>query len=415
MKKLAGALATLTLLAGSCTGTGHDALEVGALYPLSGSQGQGGIDEHRGVLLAAEFANADGVAGQPIEILSIDVPSSDVAPGAVAQLADRGVQTVLGSYGSATSARIAGSAASRGMVFWETGAVGMLPADAGQGELTFRVAPAGGLLGSTAIGFVADRLAPRMGVDVTDLRFAVSFVDDEYGRSVANGALRELRARGLRLVARLGYDYRTVDPDVLARRIGASGADVLFVSAYMTDGIALRQALVDNGVDLLASIGTSSSYCMPEFGDTLGVDAVGLFASDKPAAEPLNADGLMPEAAALLERANTAYRERWGSSMSPAALAGFSAAWALFAHVLPSAADPSTAESVAAAAQAVELPLGGLPNGSGLRFAGPGEAGAGDNLAAASVIWEWVAPGHAEVVWPPAFATHPIDPRDITP
>ena len=414
MKKISGVILSLTLLAGACTGTGEDTLRVGALYPLSGSQGQGGIDEHRGVLLAAELANADGVTGRPIEILSIDVPGSDAAPGAVARLADEGVELVLGSYGSATSARVAGATASRGMLFWETGAVGMLPVEARRGELTFRVPPTGGLLGSSAIGFVAEHLAPSMDRDAEQLRFAVTFVDDVYGRSVAGGAIRELRDRGLRLVARLGYDYRTLDPDTLARRVEASGADVLFVSAYMSDGIALRRALVDNGVDLLASIGTSSSYCMPEFGDALGIDAVGLFASDKPAAEPLNPDGLTPDAAALLERANAAYRERWGEDMSPPALAGFSAAWALFAHVLPAASDAGPA-SVAAAALAAELPLGGLPNGSGLRFAGPGEAGAGDNLAAASVIWEWVAPGHAEVVWPPAFATHPIDPRDITP
>ena len=30
------------------------------------------------------------------------------------------------------------------------------------------------------------------------------------------------------------------------------------------------------------------------------------------------------------------------------------------------------------------------------------------NRAASGVIWEWVGPGTRAVVWPPAFATHPI-------
>ena len=67
-----------------------------------------------------------------------------------------------------------------------------------------------------------------------------------------------------------------------AARIAASHPDVLFVSAYVNDGVALRKAFVAAHVPFVASIGTSSSYCMPEFGKRLGIDAVGLFASDKP-------------------------------------------------------------------------------------------------------------------------------------
>jgi hypothetical protein len=53
--------------------------------------------------------------------------------------------------------------------------------------------------------------------------------------------------------------------------------------------------------------------------------------------------------------------------------------------------------------------LGALPNGSGLRFGDPGTRDAGDNLRAAGVIWEWIRPGEHVVVWPPPFATHPVE------
>jgi hypothetical protein len=54
-----------------------------------------------------------------------------------------------------------------------------------------------------------------------------------------------------------------------------------------------------------------------------------------------------------------------------------------------------------------------LPNGSGLRFGAQGTAQAGDNLEAASVIWEWVRPGEAAVIWPKAFATDAMDPTTV--
>jgi branched-chain amino acid transport system substrate-binding protein len=411
MKKLTVALLGLTMIAAGCTGDrSPDPIMIGAVYPLSGSQGPGGIDEHRGILLAADLANQDGgVAGRPIDIRSVDTPGSDAAAAAVDELGAAGIDLVLGSYGSTISGPASAEAASKGMLFWETGAVGMLPPASDRGELTFRVPPTGEVLGRAAIAFIADQVAPEKHRDPATLRYAVSYVDDAYGRSVAAGAEAELRARGLNVVGSFGYDFRTVDMAKLVHRIAAAKPDVLFVSAYLEDAIALRRQLVAQHVKLVANIGTSSSYCMPAFGERLGEDAVGVYASDKPSASSIDPSGLRADARALLERANAAYHAKWDQDMSPASLAGFSAAWALFTDVLPKAASLAPAD-VAAAARAAALPRGSLPNGSGLRFGAPGTANAGDNLAAASVIWEWVAPGQAAVIWPPAFATAPMDP-----
>ena len=419
MRRTVAALAALALTVGACSVTPADdadaPITVGAVYPLSGSQGQGGIDEHRGALLAAQLVNADGgIDGRSIEIVSIDVSAAEAAPGAVADLASEGVEVVLGSYGSTISAPASETAAAHDMLFWETGAVGTLTRRSEQGVRTFRMPPTGAVLGANAIGFVDGPLAEAFDHDPGELRYAVSFVDDVYGRSVASGALQAAADRELEVVGRFGYDFTTVDYDDLARRIDRSGADVLFVSAYLTDAVELRRALVRNDVDLLASIGTSSSYCMPEFGAALGRGAVGLFASDKPSGDAIEASTLRPEGAALLERARTAYDERWGEEMSPAALAGFSAAWALFAEVMPAASDLSP-DAIAEAALEVDLPMGSLPNGSGVRFGAPGSATAGDNVAAAAVIWEWMVPGEHAVVWPPELATHDVRPMDIAP
>jgi hypothetical protein len=156
----------------------------------------------------------------------------------------------------------------------------------------------------------------------------------------------------------------------------------------------------------VAGIGTSSSYCHLAFGELLGPGAVGLFASDKPDGDVLRTDTLTPEAGRALRWAKAEYRARYGAILSAPALAGFAGGLALFAHVLPLTRRIS-ADEVARAALQARVPKGGLPNGAGLEFASSGpEAGA--NLRATSVIWEWIRPRTRAVVWPPAFATHPI-------
>jgi Periplasmic binding protein len=184
------------------------------------------------------------------------------------------------------------------------------------------------------------------------------------------------------------YDAHTLDATTVVRRIAALKPDVLFVSAYLQDGVALRREMVRQGLRLVANIGSSSSYCMPAFGDALGKAAVGVFASDKPDGDAINASGLRPDARALLDRARTAYQGRYHQPMSAAALAGFTGAWALFTDVMPNAS-ALTPAGVGKAALRVDIPSGGLPSGSGLRFAPPGSPDAGSNLRAQGVIWEW--------------------------
>lgn len=409
MGRLSVLLAAILLAAG-CSPS-RDAITIGAVYPTGGAQGSGGLEELRGVELAAELASLrGGVDGRPIELRLSPADSSDAAPFAVERLVDEGIDLIVGSYGSTVSRPAAVAATRRGALFWETGAVGEMSPDAAQGELVFRFAPTGGTLGRAAVRFVDGRLREVVHAP-PDLRYTVAYVDDVYGRSVAEGAVEEIREAGLRLAGRLPYDLRTVDFDEMASRIGELDTDVLVAVAYLEDGVALQRALVRGAVPLVATIGSSSSHCMPEFGAILGPDAVGVFASDKPDADHVRPDRLTPEAAELLGWAREEYGRRFGEPMSAAALSGFAAGWALFHHVLP-AADGLDPRSVATAARAVRLAEGALPNAAGLHLAPPGHPDAGANLRPATVIWQWVEENTRAVVWPRALAEAGIVPPD---
>lgn len=390
----------LVVVASGCV-TGAPSLEIGAVYPTGGSQGPGGVHELRGVELAASMAR--GLGGTAVRVRVERADSADAAPQAVRRLHAAGVPIVVGSYGSTVSRAAAETAEELGVVFWETGAVGELGMHAASGRHVFRFPPTGGSLGRAAATFVRDQIAPASGRD--DLRYSVVYVDDVYGRSVGLGAADEIRTSGRTLVAVVPYTLPGVDYAGLARAVAAARTDVLVVAAYLDDGVAIRRAIVDQRVPLVANIGTSSSYCMHEFGERLGDAAVGVFASDKPDGDFVRTDTLAPDAARVLELARREYVRRFGEHMTAAALSGFSAAWALLRYVLPNA-DSTDADGIARAARKTRLAPGALPNGSGLEF---GPAGSGpDNLRATSVIWEWTRPGVREVVWPPAFATAPI-------
>ncbi len=97
-----------------------------------------------------------------------------------------------------------------------------------------------------------------------------------------------------------------------------------------------------------------------------------------------------------------------GTGPTEEGISGFSAAWALFDVVLPGVPGGSfTADAVAAAARAVDLPEGALPNGAGLKFSSD-LATLGQNERAAAVIWQWQAVQSYTFVWPPTYATGTI-------
>jgi branched-chain amino acid transport system substrate-binding protein len=388
-------------------------LTIGAVYPTGGGQGPGGIEEYRGLTLAAALQNNDGgVDGRTIDIHLKAADSADAAPGAVQALASQGAPVIAGSYGSTISFPAAQAAYHRGLDFWETGAVGdlgMLATDVPPpylGSNVFRFPPAGSVLGSSAVDFVANQL--RSSLPDRPLRYTVAYVNDAYGAEVGQGALDQISKLGLTLAAKIPYDLLHADYNAIVDKIAAARTDVLFVASYIDDAVSMRKAILAKHVPLVANIGTSSSYCLPAFGEQLGPQAVGLFASDKPDGDILKASNLTPEAASALEWGRSEYARRYGGPMTAAALTGFAGGWALFHHVLP-AAKALTPTAIADAARSTQLPMGALPNGSGLAFGRPGGAGAGENLRALSVIWEWTAPNTRSVVWPPAYATSPIE------
>ena len=419
-------------------------IRIGAVFPLGGSAAGLAGHELRGVEIAADLVNADGgIGGRPVQLEVRDLQSGADAPAVMASLRREGIQAVIGAYGSDLSIAASQAADAAGLVYWEAGAV----ADrlTGRGlPMVFRVGATGSNLGSNSAAFAATELASRLGRAKTDLRVAIVSADDTYAASVADAAAATSASFEMPVVARATYSLVIPDWSSLMDELAQARPDVIILASHIPDGIAFRQAMVRAGLRVGALIGSTMAECDPDFAGELGRDAVGIFASDRPTAG-FRPTALGAEAAAAYARFATAWgaaaaevggggdtpgggrggygqdgdaeytihgpAEQATAEESEEALAGFSAAWALFAHVLPAvlggapaAASQPSAQAVAAAARAVDLPEGSLPNGAGVRFSSDPDR-LGQNERAAAVIWQWQAVRRYEFVWPPSYAT----------
>lgn len=408
LRHLLACSAACALALGSTAGSaapraGATPIEIGALYPLSGSQAAGGGEEYHGLQTAAELVNASGgIGGRRITFVTADAPSADAAPGAVDSLKNRGISVVAGSYGSTISLPASAQAQRDNMIFWESGAVATMITERGYPNV-FRTVTTGNSLGRAAARYAATVVAPRLHLAPSRLRTAVVYVDDAYGSSVGRAMGAQARAQRFNVRGVLTYAPYHADLRALVRRMKTLRPDIVLVAGYVEDAIAFRRETLRQQVHPAAMIGTSSAFCMHAFGDTLGRDALGLFASDKPDTS-FNRAALRPEARTLLARATAAYTARFGAAMTAPAVAGFVAGWVLFHEVLPHARSLRPAD-IRKAALAVNLPYGSQINGAGVRFAGPGAPDEGQNLRAISVIWQWQRPGHEAIVYPAGYAT----------
>lgn len=394
MKRLAAAL--LLLLAAAACGTATQAggpplLVVGAIYPLSGPQAPGGKQELDGVRAALALSHAPAV----LRVRSVETPPE--AAAAVDALIDQDhVSVIIGTYGSTLSDAAAGEANKRHVVYWETGAV----ADAvtyGR-PWVFRTVATGGTLGRTAIDFAHDVLMPKYGL--RQATAAIVQVDDIYGASVGDAEAEYAAEAGIKVVDRIKYLAGAYDPYAMVRRLAADKPDFLLDVSYVDDGVAIWKQVLAQAWRPRAAIGTSSAFCMPEFGARLGAGAIGLYAADKPD-QNVSPNALSPAARTLLAQAEKQY----GTTMQIPGVAGFVGGWVLFHDVLPKVHGAVTSAALRQAALTLDIPEGSEINGAGVEFGDAGTPDQGQNLRAASMVAEWQGVDLMRVVYPPAYAT----------
>ena len=103
-------IAMLLLVVAACGDSSQRAsssqtITIGAIYPLSGPQAQGGKEELGGVKAALQLVQAQGMLDRRVQLRIIDATTPAQASAAVDQLVQQDhVPAILGTYGSTLAA-----------------------------------------------------------------------------------------------------------------------------------------------------------------------------------------------------------------------------------------------------------------------------------------------------------------------
>ena len=177
---------------------------------------------------------------------------------------------------------------------------------------------------------------------------------------------------------------------------------MIVASCYTNDAILLWKQAKQLSLEVKAIISAGSvSFGSPDFGRSLGKDAEGVFALVEPAG--LNPKAISPEMAALEAEVAKRYEAKYNERYAASAQLGAAGVWIL-AEVLKKTGGDLNPDKVRAAALNLDVPVGGMLNGWGVKF---GVDGQNTNERVQHYMLQW-QDGRLVTVWPERFAVAPM-------
>lgn len=376
-------------------------VRIGTIFPLTGNLAFGGNESFLGTDIAREIINERGGiwGGKQIVFVKADAPDQTAATNEMNRLITReGVKLVIGSFSSAIAFTASAVAERNQVIFWENHGVANDIARRGFKYLFKTNINAAGTGGGAAV--YARELAPKLGLDPKSMRVAIAWEDGTYGTSVGKSAAEKAAELGLNVVANESYNAKATDLSSLILKLKSLNPDVLIVAGIGSDAVLFWKQARDLNLNVKAVVATSGGWGVPGFAENVGEAANGIFSSDFPT--DVNPKALNEAAAKLQSEFINRFQARTGRKPTGNAWLAFAGTMLLFEHVLPRAGAMDV-EKIREAALALDLPLGSMVNGYGVKFNPPGHPEAGLNTRSFSVVLQWQN-GGMKVVYPENLA-----------
>lgn len=210
---------------------------IGVVLPLSGSSAQYGKYVRDGFELGMADVAAGGPAA-PARVYEDDAGVPQRAASATQRLAaNSAVRIIFGGWNSSSvlaQAEVINQRIARG----EDGVVVLGEAQSPQitqaGDFIFRIQPDSRYYLRTLVPYAMDRLRHR--------RFAILFLNNDYGRDQKDVFTALVRERGGEVVAVQGFDVGATNFRTALGQIAASSPDAIFIPVYAEAGPILKQA-----------------------------------------------------------------------------------------------------------------------------------------------------------------------------
>src|SRR5277367_1500042 len=268
--KTGGILATGAFGAVPLRGWAADAVNIGALYPTTGSMAQIGIGCVAAAKLAVDMVNEGGgiksLGGAKLNLIISDVQSDTTVTRTETDRLITGnkLSAIHGCYASALT-MIASEVAERAKVPLITGS----SSDQLNKGRTYTFTPC-----ARASQFAKAQL--QMAKLVSDKpKVAVVFENTAFGTSTSNGLREQAAGEGAEIVLFEPYSAGLSDASPLINKVKASGANMLFPVSYLNDLILIIRAIRQNGLQVAIN-GGSGGFVIPDFYKNVGGVAEGL-------------------------------------------------------------------------------------------------------------------------------------------
>src|SRR5258708_9582374 len=294
--KTGGILAAGAFGAVPLRGWAADPINIGALYPTTGSMAQIGVGCVAAARLAAEMVNEAGgsksLGGAKLNLIGSDVQSDTTVTRTETDRLITGnkLSAIHGCFASALTL-IASEVAERAKVPLLTGSS---TDQLNQGR-RYTFTPF-----ARASQFALAQL--RMARLVSDTpKVAVIFENTAFGTSTSNGLREQAAAEGVEILMFEPYSAGLTDAGPLINKVKASGANMLFPVSYLNDLILIIRAIKQNGLQIAIN-GGSGGFVIPDFYKNVGSVAEGLLGVAH-WNHDVNADA---------QRVNEVYKKRYG-------------------------------------------------------------------------------------------------------
>jgi branched-chain amino acid transport system substrate-binding protein len=359
------ALAACSGSAGAGSGSGGEGAEIkiGRLLPLSGGLADLGTRVGNGAEAARIMANKDKCLGSEFVWETVDAPDDQAARQGAERLMNSGVDIVYGTYGSSLALAASPVVARAGGVYWEEGATAEEIVNKGL-EGLYRVSATATTLGTDAVDFAAEIIAPKLGKDPSGLTVAFAGVNTSYGKDVLAGVKKSAEEHGMKVVFEAAYAPDATDLSSVALQLKDAAPDVIVLTNYPPDGAVLGRALRAADVNPQAFIGTGGAHADPSWVKAMGTTGNGFF--NVGTAPELDPAGLLPEAQKRNDEFVATFKEKFGAEPAGFDRMGFDAAWLLFQTIC--SAGSTEPAAIKEAAAKLDLPERSLLGGDGVVF-----------------------------------------------
>ncbi|HSK96676.1 MAG TPA: ABC transporter substrate-binding protein, partial [Euzebyales bacterium] len=365
---------------------GGETVTIGSVHPLTGALALDGKQMDDAVKMAVEDLNAAGDLPVTLEVASADTQGEpELGQSEAQRLIDDGAVALVGAYQSAVTTNIATVAARQQVPL----VIDVAVADAilsQNNQFVYRIQPNATAMGEFGAQYLAD-VAEAAGEEVATVGYMHEQTD--FGTSVFEAFSAMASELGIEIVETISYDaFGQSDFTTEVQQIAAAEPDVLVVTGYYNDGVAIAQNAADVQPEIKAVYGVANgAFDLPQFPEDAG-DAAAYYLDSNYHFDATN------------ERVNdirSRFEEEYGDAMRTSAVLAYQAV-EVIAAALGEVEDPSDPVALSEAIRAVEVsdPL--------LTFPGPiSFDDTGENVNARPVVMQ-VLDNEIKQVYPEEFA-----------